>query len=979
MSGTIRFFLLIFLLLSCKVYGQHSRRHFLGGYTIKNYTAKDYNMHPRNLYITQDERGILYFGNVYGIMEYDGNYWLPIHLTNGTSGFSLNINSEGRMHIGSTNELGYLGYDSSGTSVYRSLCDKIPEAEKTIENIWETCSSREAVVFFSASKILIWKNQRFQFIYPEDSSGYFQYAKKIGETIYVQESGKGLRKLEGDQLRPVAGGYMLNNIPVVTLLPYLKDQLLVVTPNNIFRFGENGLSPFLAPRSELFASTLSHALILPDGNLLIATEDNGFYIVDSTGEVLKNINVKNGLQSNHINYAFLDREENLWLALDNGIAHVEINSPFTFLDYAYGVPGMGFGAAVFENKLYLATSRGLFYTDWDQRFVKNSFKPVKGISGQVWSISVVDHTLMCCQGNRLFQVKNDQVVAIPGGNTAYDNWNFSLLKSRPGYAIKGTHAGFEIYTLQNGTWKYLRRLKGFEESCRIFSEDKEGIIWMCHGNKGVYKIILSEDLEHIISAENYNHRGGFPPDFFIDVSIVNNRVVFASQKGVYCIAPTGKQFEKDTVLENLFGKDLYIDKIIQDNEGNIWLFSENDLTLYRKNKTGLFRAEDEILHRLSGSLVGSYEFVLPLTTTLSVIGSQDGFVLFDRNYQNRRHKIFSALVRKIEANFRNDSILFGGSFTQSGDLVSTQQNSIKEWEYTLNSLRISFSAPFYEGTEKIQYQYALSRKGSDEKYWSGWTNTTQVVLSNLSEGEYVFSLRAKNIYGTLSTETSYAFRILPPWYRSILAYTLYSIICMIAVILLAKYVLTRFRKQRELLEEQKHKELDLMEQEHLTEILRKEKELIAIRNQQLEEKMVLKNNELASLATLLNQKTELLVHLKEKFKEIEKDEEKPDSKVFKDVIKNIDQHFDLEDNWSNFQIHFDKVHHNFLQRLKEKHPKLDQSWLLLCAYIRMNKSNKEIAFHMNISVAAVEKRRYRLKDKLNLDNDSKLVDYILHF
>ena len=45
----------------------------------------------------------------------------------------------------------------------------------------------------------------------------------------------------------------------------------------------------------------------------------------------------------------------------------------------------------------------------------------------------------------------------------------------------------------------------------------------------------------------------------------------------------------------------------------------------------------------------------------------------------------------------------------------------------------------------------------------------------------------------------------------------------------------------------------------------------------------------------------------------------------------------------------------------------------------MNLSTKEIAPLMNISIRGVETHRYRLKRKLNLDNDNSLSDYLLNF
>ncbi|MDF2454269.1 MAG: hypothetical protein K0R51_262 [Cytophagaceae bacterium] len=976
----MRFSFVVFLFSLLSQASQAQTSNALGIYTIKNFAAKTYEMHPRNFYIMQDKRGIMHFGNEYGLMEYDGNYWQNTHLTNGTSGYSLAQDKEGKLYIGCDNELGYLSYDSSGTTRYQSLYDKIPAKEKTPESFWEVIADDNTIYFFSSSKIFVYRNGKFSSIVPLTTNGRLLYAKKIGPTLYVHEEGVGLLSLKNDKLSLVNGGALLKGATIKALLAHGANNLLIVEQNKISLFDGSSIKAFPGNAAALLQShTISHCIELSDKNLLVATRDNGFYIVNAQGDVLKNINMQNGLQSNDIHYAYLDSFGDLWLALDNGIAYLEINSPFSFIGYSSGVPGMGYSSVLFDNKLYLGTSQGLFYTDWNTRFVKSSIKPVKGIDGQVWNLSVVNNTLMCCQTSQLFQVKGDQATKIAGPYSDDDIWKFSALSLYPGYAIKGTYTGFELYTFQNNSWKYVRKLEGFNESCRVFVEDSKGILWVCHGNKGVYRIQLSSDLQRIEKAENYNTLHHFAPDFFLDVSIVNQHVVFASQMGVYRLDASEKKLIKDEELENIFGKDRYINKITQYGNGDIWLFPESDLYLYRKISDTEYKTEHNILHKLSGSLVGSYEFVMPLGQDLSIIGSQEGFVLFHTHYKSKKTQPFHVLVRQVEANFQNDSLLFGGNYTQTNGATSLMQQRVSEWDYTLNSLRISFSALFYEGSEKITYQYALTPAGVKTKNWSGWTDNTQIVLSNLSEGEYSFHIKAKNIYGVISEESVYTFRILPPWYRSAFAYMLYALLIAALLFVAGKYIVYRFKRQKEYLEKQKNAALALMEQEHLTEILRKEKELIAIRNQQLEENVIQKNNELASMATMLNQKTEFLVYLKEKFKDVDNDALQVNTKLFKEVVKTIDQHFDFDDNWSNFQVHFDHVHHNFLQRLREKHPKLDQSWLLLCAYIRMNKSNKEIATHMNISVAAVEKRRYRLKEKLDIDSDNKLVDYILNF
>ena len=79
----------------------------------------------------------------------------------------------------------------------------------------------------------------------------------------------------------------------------------------------------------------------------------------------------------------------------------------------------------------------------------------------------------------------------------------------------------------------------------------------------------------------------------------------------------------------------------------------------------------------------------------------------------------------------------------------------------------------------------------------------------------------------------------------------------------------------------------------------------------------------------------------------------------------------------HFAQHFDKVHSDFIVKLKEKHSNISNNELKLCAYLRMNLSTKEIAQLMNISVRGVEISRYRLRKKLNLATDTNLFDYLI--
>jgi DNA-binding CsgD family transcriptional regulator len=70
---------------------------------------------------------------------------------------------------------------------------------------------------------------------------------------------------------------------------------------------------------------------------------------------------------------------------------------------------------------------------------------------------------------------------------------------------------------------------------------------------------------------------------------------------------------------------------------------------------------------------------------------------------------------------------------------------------------------------------------------------------------------------------------------------------------------------------------------------------------------------------------------------------------------------------------------DFVKRFAEAHPKLTSTDLRVCSLIRMNKSNKEIARQLSITLGSLETSRHRIRKKNELPIDINLNDYILRF
>jgi GR25 family glycosyltransferase involved in LPS biosynthesis len=71
---------------------------------------------------------------------------------------------------------------------------------------------------------------------------------------------------------------------------------------------------------------------MSNNNIGIGTLYSGFYLINEQGVLLKSIDKEAGLKSEIINAFYEDQQKGLWLALDIGIARVEINSGFRSLN-----------------------------------------------------------------------------------------------------------------------------------------------------------------------------------------------------------------------------------------------------------------------------------------------------------------------------------------------------------------------------------------------------------------------------------------------------------------------------------------------------------------------------------------------------------------------------------------------------------------------------------------------------------------------
>lgn len=94
-----------------------------------------------------------------------------------------------------------------------------------------------------------------------------------------------------------------------------------------------------------------------------------------------------------------------------------------------------------------------------------------------------------------------------------------------------------------------------------------------------------------------------------------------------------------------------------------------------------------------------------------------------------------------------------------------------------------------------------------------------------------------------------------------------------------------------------------------------------------------------------------------------------------EISENLDGDAILE----KFEEEFNFSNNDFLHRLTSQYPHLTQNERKTCIYLRMERSTKEIATLLHLSVRGVETIRYNLRKKLNLTKGENLSSYLNEF
>lgn len=951
--------LLIICLGSVNQVAAQLSRYGLPGLT--NFTRAEYNAGTQNWGIGQASNGLIYFANNNGLLEFDGQHWRTYN------DFSLKYRSicvdNKRIYIGAFNEIGYYEPDVAGQLKYHSLNSLVKNKVGDIDEIWRIHKTSFGIVFQSFNGLFIYDKNKIHVVPPRSK---FHFSYYVNGILWVYDETEGLMQYRDGKVRRIPDGNFFAGTQIWSIFPVNDDQVLIGTAKNgLYLYDGVKVKPWDKQVNELLKRyQIFSGVLVQNKYYAFGTIQNGLIVSDLNGKVIFEMNHERGLQNNTILSMGSDREGNIWLGLDNGISLVDFNSPITFIQNYFDL-GTGYAAVHFKDRLYLGTNQGLFCIKWTDFLnplkTRQSFKLIQGMEGQVWNLTVEDNLLLCGHNNGAFQIQDDKAQRIsPHDGT----WTF--LKLSDTKLLVGTYTGLSVYEKTGNKWMFHHTIAGFKESTRFLQIDKNGFIWVSHWYKGVFQLKLDDALTKVVSMKLFNDKNGLPFYKGIHLYNIQNDLAFATDSGVYRYNDLKKKFEVDIKYQNLFVNKQRVDVLYEDTEKNIWFNRGQEAGVYRLQEDGSYKRILAPFSQLSGR-VSSFGSINSLDNKSVIFGIEGGFAHYNSEYAKDYAQRFVVHISDLHSKNMSE-----GSFRY--DSNEPTQSVIPEFRFKNNAVSISYSASFFED-HRVFFQYKM--QGFDDT-WSDWTSMTLKEYTNLHEGTYTFSVRARNVYGTVSPELKYTFTILPPWYRSVVAWIIY-LLCLFGLVYQGNQFFKRSMDKSRLKEKERQRE-KFKEREHKLkeEALIAEKEMIRLRNETLKLEMQHKEKELANSTMHIIQKNNSLnkvkTDLKNMVNEIEDDQVR---NRLNSAIKRVNKEIDSEKQWLVFDTHVEQVHQDLFKTLKFKYPDLSPRELKLCAYLRMNISSKEIATLMNISTRGVEISRYRIRKKLDLDRNANLTEFML--
>ncbi len=460
-----------------------------------------------------------------------------------------------------------------------------------------------------------------------------------------------------------------------------------------------------------------------------------------------------------------DADGKIWIGTDNGLNQWQ-ESTGNFKRFFYNPAEINRCRFLFNDKqqrLWLSISnKGVFVLDNNTGSVLKSFirddKNPASLTSKNVGIFYQDSRGTIWLGDRgdndfgLYKLNEAEngfthYMPIPGDSSSISSNEISFVaEDGKKHLWVGTDGGLNLYDYEHN--KFARFKNSSLSSVNYFVTDKKGDPWFGTYSSGG---LVSVDAEKRIIT-TYDETKGLLQN---DVNAGHNSIItkddfgrfwLATQRGLSVFDPEHKSFVSYFEKDGFQPYDRYY-QTIKTSNGDIWIGSNNGLN-----------------HIVPANLLKKD------TTTPSIVITQ--------------MSINDSLYSQPDGNIFKQSVAY------------TNAIELKYWQ---KNLSFDFVALHYLRSEDNLYSWKLENY---DKNWSAPSKERKASYTNLSPGKYIFRVKASNADGVWNEEgISITIRILPPWWMTWWAYTIYALLFLAALRMFSLWRERRLRQEKEVLQE----------------------------------------------------------------------------------------------------------------------------------------------------------------------------------
>ena len=771
----------ILLVLTSAVLAQRGRPE-VTNYPPYDYFSDNYVASPQNWAVIQDQNGLIVVANESGLLTFDGRSWNTVRGSERLRLFKLAKGPGGYIYSGGVGDLGYVKSDSTGNPVWHSLFHLLPDSLKDLPRISRIVSHEGKVYFLAKNTMLAWNGEQFRHWQAET---IFRRAFSSPNGLAIFQNKQGLFWLEDNKLIPFQGQEKIKGLDIRMAIDQGPSGFLLVTwKQGVMRLKQGELTQ-VNPLEGI--NSVYNSCVLPNGNVAIGTDGYGIVIIDSTGQVIDRISERDGLQQEQVVFPYFDREGGIWAALFSGVSRVSYPASVTRVDKTHGLKSIVLTVLKHHDQLYIGTLDGCYRAQVPASTQAIELIKVKGINASSWQLLELEDQVISIGDDGVFAIdSNQQLTTLEKGQLFTAGCK---KKGKPNGIYITRNDKVLSYMFQEGKWKKERPLAKLPFKIIYLVEDEKNRLW-ASGNG----LSMIQEVNGQHQATTFDSTSGMLEGMeIIEVTIADGKVLIGTDIGFFEYDEVNRKIVPCSKYGDRFTREGKMAYTLEETEkGDLWLSTVGGVRVLRKDQNWALDS-----HVLAG---------IPYTEAWAIyedpdhvvwISTTEGLIRYDPKVPKNYKLPYQILISSVTTG--DGDLLRGGAYKIGASVgeSETQSTGVVELPYTKNALVFNYSALFYEAREKLTYSYLL--EGQDEQ-WSDWTKETRKEYTNLREGNYVFKVRAKNVYGTISETESYPFSILPPWYRTGLAYAAYGVLGILFLWLILYLNTIRLRQAKKRLE-----------------------------------------------------------------------------------------------------------------------------------------------------------------------------------